>query len=175
MREIKKMEPEALDYQGKGYLRVSRKLLNALFSKDENEQLFGQVYLALVLNAYHTDGQVMLRNKMYVCHRGEFVGKRDVLMHQVGLKRTTLNGYLEKMKTKNLITIEPLDGGSRITVLNYEYFSFSGKKEAAAQPIAGTSDASAFAAMMAAERSMGGRSMQADMENGRAWEGGQLV
>lgn len=169
------MEPEALDYQGKGYLRVSRKLLNALFSEDENEQRFGQIYLALVLNAYHTDGQVMLRNKMYVCHRGEFVGKRDVLMQQLGLKRTTLNGYLKRLEKKKLITIEPLEGGSRIAVLNYEYFCFSGKKEAVGQPIAGTSDASTFAAMMAAERSMGGRSMQADMENGRAWEGGQLI
>lgn len=148
----------ALNYFGNSFIKVPRKLVSKMFSRNEAERSLGQLHFTLFCLCNHTDGFVTLGYYYVKCRRGEFVGTYRMLSELSGLSLGTTVRQLNKLEEMNLIEISKVVGGSRITVCGYNDFTFlsTGVKEQASGK-GENPGADAAARMKEAEDKIGGR------------------
>ncbi|WP_293712162.1 winged helix-turn-helix domain-containing protein [uncultured Parabacteroides sp.] len=152
-----------LENLGKSFVKMPRKLLSLAFGSEKKSRLFGRVYIALVSLCYFKDGTVKLGKNYYTCHRGEYLGTYRELADRADISLGSVGYYLKELSQAGLIEYGPIAGGTRVKICNYDYFSgFFVKEESA------TDEAQVAArAMAAAEKAMGGRSMQNPSAEGK--------
>lgn len=156
MKESKCTENErvALDYLGKSFVKIPRSILDRLNSHCFVEQQMARLHLCLFGLCYHTDGYALLENRKVVCRRGEYVGKQTRLAEIAGISTGSVSRLINKMKKLQLITVDPIPGGSRIRINGYADFTWIPETRDIAQNGSAT-DASTQ--MTEAEKKMGGR------------------
>lgn len=159
MKGIKIIENEsvALDYLGKAFIKVPRSIMDRLNSLRLVERQMARLHLCLFGLCYHTDGYVMLDNHKVSCRRGEYVGTQLRLAEVAGISPGSLSRLIDKMVKLQLISVTHILGGSRILVKGYTTFTWIQESKETQKNTPATDAATQMAA---AERNMGGRSMQ---------------
>lgn len=143
-------------FLGQSFVRIPRKVFTMFLHGKGREKSIGLVYLTLISEVYFAEGCVSLQSKAYKCRRGEYVGTYKQLMECAGVSLATVRRGLKWLKQEGLIEINQLLDGSSISVCAYDFIVGERLKGDKGK------DDSGFEALEAAERLMGGRSMQFD-------------
>lgn len=116
---------------GKSFIRLPRKLICRLFEEDTNKRLSGWLYFTLVVHCFHSDGLVKIRGKQVRCNKGQLVCCHRKLSDLTNIPPTSIGRLLQRLADEQLITVEVICGGSRISVTGYAEItrSASGKEE----------------------------------------------
>lgn len=162
MDELKERVECKLESLGKSFVKMPRKVLAMSFSHQKNDRMYARIFMALVSMCYFKEGVVKLGKYVYICRRGEYLGSYRELANRTDVSFGSIGYYLKALSDDGLIEYEPVAGGSRIKVCNYDFFSGYLTKVS-------ENDADGQAAALAlatAEKAMGGRSKQFATEGG---------
>lgn len=143
-------------FLGQSFVRIPRKVFTMFLHGKGREKSIGLIYLTLISEVYFADGSVSLQNRAYKCRRGEYVGTCKQLAECSGISLMTLRRGLKWLKEEGLIETNHLADGSSISVCAYDFIVGERLKDDKGIKSSG------FQALEAAERLMGGRSMQFD-------------
>lgn len=162
MDELKERVGCKLESLGKSFVKMPRKLLIMCFSHKKTDRMYARIFIALVSMCYFKEGVAKLGKYVYTCRRGEYLGNYRDLADRTDVSSASIGRYLKALSDDGLIEYEPVAGGSRIKVCNYDFFSGYLTKVS-------DDDADGQAAALAlaiAEKAMGGRSKQFSTEGG---------
>lgn len=167
MKEKSVQEDRVSGFLGQSFVRIPRKVLAMVFHGKGQEKTVGLVYLMLLSEVYFAEGRVVLQKRSYICKRGEYMGTCKALSEGIGMSMASVRRGLKWLKEEGLIEISPLEDGCRIRVCGYHGMMAVRPAESlgkGGKPVD-------FSSFEEAERNMGGRSMQFDLNAGEAERG----
>lgn len=109
----------------KGFVMLHRKLLiNPIF---ENEKLL-KVFIWCLLKASHKEHDQLVGLQNVKLKKGQFIYGRNKASEELKIKPSTLNDYMQALKTREIIGIKPNNKYSVVTIVNWELYQSENTK-----------------------------------------------
>ena len=111
-----------------GYCIIPRVILDNQQSSCKKTVLRADILSYFYQMAYFAKGDVVLDGRIYTCFRGELIVNQEELAAFFKTERRQWNRIMAEFTSENIIRVDRLRGGSRITIVAYD--CIVGKKSA---------------------------------------------
>ena len=111
-----------------GYCIIPRVILDNQQSSCKKTALRADILSYFYQKAYFAKGGVVLDGRIYTCFRGELIVNQQELAAFFKTERRQWNRIMAEFTSENIIRVDRLRGGSRITIVAYD--CIVGKKSA---------------------------------------------
>ena len=111
-----------------GYCIIPRVILDNQQSSCKKTALRADILSYFYQKAYFAKGDVVLDGRIYTCFRGELIVNQQELAAFFKTERRQWNRIMAEFTSENIIRVDRLRGGSRITIVAYD--CIVGKKSA---------------------------------------------
>ncbi len=111
-----------------GYCIIPRVILDNQQSSCKKTALRARILCYFYQKAYFAKGDLLLDGRIYACFRGELIANQEELAIRFETDRRQWNRIMAEFTSENIIRIERLRGGSRISLVAYD--CIVGKKSA---------------------------------------------
>ncbi len=111
-----------------GYCIIPRVILDNQQSSCKKTALRADILSYFYQKAYFAKGNVVLDGRIYTCFRGELIVNQQELAAFFKTERRQWNRIMAEFTSENIIRVDRLRGGSRITIVAYD--CIVGKKSA---------------------------------------------
>lgn len=149
--------------RGKGdlsFVKVPRWVFDWMYSNNDFEQHCGQVYLALIVKSYFSEGKAVLGKAAYYCQRGEWFGSSRYLSDMLRMPYGCVLRALSTLKDNCLVDTRRVKDGTCFKVIAYDEI-VKGKKQISNETI--VKELTPAEALYAYDRKFGGRNMEFDL------------
>ena len=111
-----------------GYYNIPRVIVDNEQSSCEKTALRARILSYFYQKVYFAKGDVVLDGRLYTCFRGELIVNQQELAAFFKTERRQWNRIMAEFAGENIIRVDRLRGGSRITIVAYD--CIVGKKSA---------------------------------------------
>ena len=111
-----------------GYCIIPRVILDNQQSSCKKTALRADILSYFYQKAYFAKGDVVLDGRIYTCFRGELIVNQQELAAFFKTERRQWNRIMAEFTSENIIRVDRLRGGSRISIVAYD--CIVGKKSA---------------------------------------------
>ena len=111
-----------------GYCIIPRVILDNQQSSCKKTALRADILSYFYQKAYFAKGDVVLDGRIYTCFRGELIVNQEELAAFFKTERRQWNRIMAEFTSENIIRVDRLRGGSRISIVAYD--CIVGKKSA---------------------------------------------
>ena len=136
-----------------GYYNIPRVIVDNEQSSCEKTALRARILSYFYQKAYFAKGDVVLDGRIYACFRGELIVNQKELAAFFKTERRQWNRIMAEFTSENIIRVDRLRGGSRISIVAYD--CIVGKKSAQYKQTNGGDKAAEEAAPKAKKAKLG--------------------
>ena len=136
-----------------GYCIIPRVILDNQQSSCKKTALRADILSYFYQKAYFAKGDVVLDGRIYTCFRGELIVNQQELAAFFKTERRQWNRIMAEFTSENIIRVDRLRGGSRISIVAYD--CIVGKKSAQYKQANGSDKAAEEAAPKAKKPKLG--------------------
>lgn len=105
-----------------GWIKLYRKVQENRFYPKNKEFTQFEAWIDLLLNANHSDQEVILGNEVYICKRGQQLRSLDTLSKRWNWSKGRVRRVLHLYQKCSMIVLKPERKTTQITICNYDIY-----------------------------------------------------